>query len=382
MKTTTSLLILFAILGVGTCLAQSEDAALTSRLDVDLYGYFKLDLCYDDAPTATGDYAKWVEPASDEGGDFSGTVNQTRVGLKVRGPKDRRVTAGGKVEIDFYGGGDDPDPRIRHAYVEVSWPEAGVELLVGQTSDVISPLFPSTLNYTVAWFAGNIGFRRPQLRLTKKFDTKGATTLKLEGALTHNIYDTKAGSVTGEDAGFPALQARLSVAFPGPAGTATIGLSGHRAQEDFELSAGETQHCDSWSAGLDLALPVTTTATLKSELWSGASLAPYLGAVGQGVDFDAGLGIHSRGGWVALELRPPRGKKSFAVGLSVDDVDGADLEPGARSSNRSLFGNFIYSLNSHIDLGVELSHWRTEYKAQNDADADALRTQASFFYRF
>ena len=245
---------------------------------------------------------------------------------------------------------------------------------------MISPLFPSTLNYTVARFAGNIGFRRPQLRLTKKFDTKGATTLQLEGALTHNIYDTKVGSVTGEDAGFPALQARLSLSFPGPAGEATIGLSGHRAQEDFELSADETVRCDSWSAGLDLRLPVTSTATLKSELWSGRSLAPYLGAVGQGVDLDPALGIRSRGGWLALELRPAEGKKSFAFGLSVDDVNGDDLEAGARSFNRSLFGNFIYSLSKHIDLGVELSHWHTEYKSQNDADA--LRTQASFFYRF
>ena len=91
-------------------MAQPEDAVPEPRLDVDLYGYFKLDLSYDEAPTANGDYAKWVKPESDGDGDFNSTVNQTRLGLKVQGPDGGRVTAGGRVEIDFYGGGEDPDP--------------------------------------------------------------------------------------------------------------------------------------------------------------------------------------------------------------------------------------------------------------------------------
>ena len=40
-------------------------------------------------------------------------------------------------------------------------------ILGGQTWDVISPLNPRSLNYSVYWWAGNIGYRRPQVRLTK-----------------------------------------------------------------------------------------------------------------------------------------------------------------------------------------------------------------------
>ena len=197
--------ILLGIANAGLCLGhdagRAQDAAgkdsLWSRLDVGVHGYFKLDASYDSSRTAPGEFVKWVEPrAPGEGeGHFSGTTNQTRLNLEVKGPDEGRVRAGGLVEIDFFGEVESSDPRIRHAFIEITWPAADVELLVGQTSDVISPLAPSTLNYTVAWWAGNIGFRRPQIRLTKTFELPGAvegslrrTSIQLEGALTHNIY--------------------------------------------------------------------------------------------------------------------------------------------------------------------------------------------------
>src|SRR5690606_4637841 len=52
----------------------------------------------------------------------------------------------GKVEVDFYGGGTDSRNllRMRHAYLTMSW--ANLEILAGQTSDLISPRFPA-INY-------------------------------------------------------------------------------------------------------------------------------------------------------------------------------------------------------------------------------------------
>jgi len=47
---------------------------------------------------------------------------------------------------------------------------------------------------------------------------------------------------------------------------------------------------------------------------------------------------------------------------------------------RSLFANGTYAFNSHLNMGLELSYWSTDYK---DADtADSLRGQFAVVYKF
>ncbi len=378
---------------------EMEGRSFWSRLEPEWYGYLKLDVSYDGSRTYPGEFAKWAAPAPADD-EVTVTLNQTRLGLKLKAPgRETGFRAGGRVEVDFYGHVDDPDPRIRHAFLDFSWQEADFDIIVGQTSDVISPLYPSTLNYTVAWWAGNIGFRRPQIRLTKRFAAAGDAEWRVEGALTHNIYDTKVGSVSGEDSGL-AAQARVAYSFPGAAGApATVGVSGHSAEERFVTSASlredpvgtVTERCDSWSANFDLSVPLSGSVRLQSELFTGKSLSPYLGGAGQGVDLGDVTpapvpgdlhGIHSRGGWLALNVAPESESKwrpRFNLGVSLDDVDGEDLAPGARELNRSVFGNAILAFSKRMDVGLELSHWTTRYKDRDECDA--LRTQLSLIYK-
>ena len=176
----------------GTLDPEVERPTFWSKLEHEWYGYVKLDVAYDGSRTSPGEFAKWAvpEPPDDE---VTITLNETRLGLKLKAPGDRtRFRAGGRVEVDLYGHVDDPDPRIRHAFLHFSWPEADFDIIVGQTSDVISPLYPSTLNYTVAWWAGNIGFRRPQIRATRRFAIGGGDELKCDAlraqlSLIHKI---------------------------------------------------------------------------------------------------------------------------------------------------------------------------------------------------
>ena len=64
------------------------------------------------------------------------------------------------VELDFYGGGSEnaPTARLRRAEMSVLWPRHDLELVAGQTWDLVQPLNPAQLNYMAAWFSGNIGF--------------------------------------------------------------------------------------------------------------------------------------------------------------------------------------------------------------------------------
>ena len=363
-----------------------------SNLDIQLYGYLKLDSAYDSSRINNGNYPQWVESESTNDNDdqFNMTANETRLGMLINGPDNGGMKASGRVEVDFYGGGNENKANLmmRHAFFKLDWPEDRFNIIAGQTSDVISPLFPTTVSYSVCWWTGNIGYRRPQIRLTKELGFETGGFLKLEGALARTIGRDNvalAGTTdSGEDAGIPSLQGRASLTLPMfGAEEATIGLSGHWAEEEYDIAAnGQDKEFRTWSLNLDYTQPVCSKMTIKAELFKGENLDAYLGGIGQGVTL-TGINqyeeIGSKGGWIAASLGPWE-NKCFNVGIAVDDVDSGDTNVGDRTLNRSMFGNVICALNKQTDVGFELSHWRTEYNGSGDAES--LRAQLALKYKF
>lgn len=364
--------------------------SLWSSLDVQFYGYIKADAMWDSSRVTTGNYVIFVDAGGENDHEFNLTARQTRFGVRIKGPQMDGVQTSGLIEGDFYGVGGAENKslfRMRHAYLQLDWPQQ-FSILAGQTWDVISPLYPETLNLTVLWDGGNIGHRHPQIRVSKTLDLDEETNLQLAGAVSRTIGDTDemAGApLAGEDAGFPTLQGRVGLTFPwfGIKPTA-LGLSGHWGQEDY---AGFGTF-DSWSLNLDVMQPVNKCLTVKAEAYVGENLDNYFGGIGQGVRLTRNAAgtvtgvfnsIGDQGGWVAAALTPGQAWR-FNVGFGIDDVDNADVAAGARTQNRSIFANAIYAINTNADVGFEISHWRTNYRAA--AAVDDLRLQASFIYKF
>lgn len=359
-----------------------------SNLDLQLYGYIKFDGSYDTSRTNTGNFVTWVDSEVDNRDDneFNMTAKQTRLGMKISGPDDGEMKTSGKVEIDFYGNyGAENQGKIqmRHAYMKLDWPDKDFSIIAGQTSDVISPLNPSTLNYTVLWDAGNIGYRRPQLRFTKGFDLDGERRLEAAVAILRTIGDDKFVSTTvnnaesGEDSGIPTVQGRIGLTFPWlDYKPTTLGVSGHWGKEDYDSVSKERE---TWSLNVDFNQPINDKLSIKAEGFIGENLDTYFGGIGQGLNTATGEVIGSKGGWIAASLGP-WDKMRYNVGIGVDDVDNGDIANGQRSLNRSIFGNVIYAVNKNVDVGFEISHWHTQRK--NQGGADALRAQMSFIYKF
>lgn len=367
--------------------AERERPGVRSSYPVVFYGYLKFDAAYDSARTDVGNFARWVESEEGRGDDdqFNATARESRLGLKFDGPEFGGASTRGRVEIDFYEGGAENKNRVmlRHAYLELDWPERDFSILAGQTSDVISPLCPYTLNYSVAWWVGNIGYRRPQFRLTKGFDVSGGSHLVFQAAAARTIGDDIAFDPgdTGEDTGFPTLQGRTALSFPFLTGEkATVGVSGHWGQEEFDMDGSDNnKKFDSWSANVDVTLPLFQWLTAKGEFWTGENLDDYLGGIGQGVNHTKMDEIQSAGGWVALSLGP-FGRWHYNLGAGLDDPDNGDLSDGDRTRNCAVWGNVIYDVNEAVQAGIELSRWDTDYK--NLEDGDSVRVQTSLIYRF
>jgi hypothetical protein len=135
---------------------------------------------------------------------------------------------------------------------------------------------------------------------------------------------------------------------------------------------------------MDLTQPVNKWLSIKSEVFTGENLNAYNGGIGQGVTTSGANQyeeIGSKGGWVAAGLGP-WDKTRFNIGVGMDDVERGNVNAGvgARTLNRSVFGNVFYSLSKSAEWAFELSHWRTEYRGSGDGDA--VRAQTSLIYKF
>jgi len=382
--------------GLKKTVMQQNDASMEplpkpiwANLDIQLYGYLKLDAAYDTSRIENGNYAQWVEPEypNDDDDQFNMTANETRLGMLINGPDNGEMKTSGRVEVDFYEGGAENKTRLmmRHAYMKLDWPEDRFNIIAGQTSDVISPLLPSMVNYSVGWWTGNIGYRRPQFRLTKELGLQAGGCLKLEGALARTIgRDSITETDSGEDAGLPTFQGRASMTLPMlGAQEATIGLSGHWGEEEYDITAGgHNKEFKTWSMNLDYTQPIYSKVQIEAELFTGENLSAYLGGIGQGVT-TSGTNryeeIGSKGGWIAANLGP-WDKKRFNVGVAMDDVERGNVNNGGRTLNRSVFGNMFYALNNNTEWAFELSHWRTEYRGPGDGES--LRAQMALIYKF
>jgi len=355
--------IIFLLLTLSV-LINAQETNPDSKLTIQSYGFFKLDMSYDSNLMSAGNFARW---ASSNSGDAIPTTNitakQSRFGMNIN-----KGDISGKVEIDFYGVGSAENKGgvlFRKAYAEAKF--ANFALRAGQDSDVISPLVPSTINYPVAWWAGNIGYRRPMLKL---FGTQKSASWTI--AMARNIGgDLNGDGIDDGTAGIlPEVQGRLGFTL---LENYAIGLSGHFAQLD---TLGEDGKYKSWSANLDLNFKITPKITLCSEAFVGSNIAGMLGGIANPSTF---IGIDTQGGWVNLKIKP-NSNHSISTGFSMDDPCDCDLMDGNRSKNTMIFANVYYDVLEGFLVGFEVSYWSTEYKNMNTATA--MRGQLAFLYKF
>jgi hypothetical protein len=265
---------------------------------------------------------------------------------------------------------------LRHAYVEVK--NQDFRLLFGQTWDVISPLNPGVLFYSVGWDGGNIGYRRTQLRGERYLPISDTFRLIAQGSLdTIAPSDTTgtAATYTAVSSGWPILEGRLA-ANVGRIGDGCLpwefGVSSHIGEmiydfrrTAFNIPADETGVAEkTWSLNVDMRVPITPHFGVQGELFTGENLGPFLGCAGQSVDVVAfgatlptGGTIRSRGGWfdVWYDWTP---RCHSHTGYSIDDPFDEDVTSG-RIYNAFYFANVSYDLTAKFMVGLEYLNWKT-----------------------
>jgi hypothetical protein len=341
---------------------------------IKLYGFLRLDMIFDSQrPNNAQTIFFLTSPDPRIGtsnGDFTMHPRLTRFGIDWSGPQivklgNAKLT--GKLETDFQNGGSESRQiiRIRHAYLRLGWKEFSI--LAGQTWDIVSPLFPTVNSDTLQWNAGNVGDRRPQLRIAYepqmgrgKFSFAGG--LALTGAIDPLDLDAN-GVRDGEESARPQIQGRIG--YSRPLGSkdriASIGVSSlYGYLKTARLIAGRTDF-RSQLVNIDFTLPVTGRLAFKGEGWWGRNMSDVRGGVAQGINVATGQEIRGRGGWGEANVKISR-YLSVSPGFSTDDPVDQDIPTGGRTGNRAFFIANRITPGGNFVIGADYLRWRTDFR--------------------
>lgn len=407
MNRTGAVLLLLTFMVAG---AIAADEPVTSSVKVKFYGKIKADASFDDSRVDTGNYVKWVDPEDNawqpsgspmakpkNDGKFNATARETRFGFNLSGPQVAGADLTGKLEVDFYGAAganNKANIMLRHAYGKMNWAEKQTAFTFGQTWDIVAPLNPTTLNYTVLWWTGNAGYRRAQMRYGQGFDV-GSTKMLVEAGIFDNAGDSTLTNTTGGTAEAPTLQARVGATIPTWAqAPTTVGVSAH-VGEMRDNSAG-SERAKTEAIYLDLKMPVLNWLTMMGEVYNGRNMSQFNGGAGNGLDGSAGGNssnpdqeIGSTGYWLMGSMGPWN-DVNINVGGGFDNPNENQMTAAPATSasrriqNQCIFVNFLWKLDTHLTLGLELSNWQTQYMNSTGAKhiAKSNRAQFSAIYSF
>jgi hypothetical protein len=347
------------------------------------YGYLWGNTVYSTERTSPGSYTLYAlspstmahnEPQSEAIVD----ARNTRLGFDVAGPRIawlNDAAAGGKVEIDFQNSvlstENKPTILLRHAYFDVKNDE--FRFLVGQTWDVISPLNPGMLMYSVGWDGGNIGYRRAQVRSERYLAFSDVSLVTAQLSINQDVFPDGTTLIKGEPSNWPIVEGRVAwtVGHRGPdCLPITVGLSGHIGEEEFAYGALLLDdRRRTWSGNIDLRVPITQRLGFQAECQVGENLSAFLGGIGQGIDPATLNTIRDAGGWCEIWYDWTPSLHSH-VGYSVDDPNDHDLATvGERKYNQFYYGNVTYDVTKNFLVGLEVSSWKTLYVGQLPGDS-------------
>ncbi len=365
------------------------------------YGFVWVNCAWNSSRCVTDPFCLYaISDGVDDTAGAAVDARTSRFGMMIDGPGfpgNPNIKLKGVFEADFQGNVNSTrnkgELQLRKAFVEVSDPKREWKFEFGQDWDTISPLAPQMLNYLPAGFAGNIGYRRCQMRLEKDFTHSGNLKTIWQIGLADPFPGdfTSLSSVSAEAGGWPQLQGRTAVQLGESARGGlpiTLGVSGHVGEETYRFSpiagtiakTSEVEHIQSWSVNGEADIPINQNFRIQGEYFIGRDLSTFCGGINQGVDLYLRDGVRAQGFWASLHSKLTE-KLTNNTGYAIDqpfkeDLAGTSMATNGKSSIRTenalIFSNLLYQWNKALMTGVEFGYWKTKYE-QTDVSTENIQ---------
>ena len=260
--------------------------------------------------------------------------------------------------------------RVRLAYVDFE--KENTSIRVGQDWNKIASLNPTTLDFGIMGYNGNLWGRIPQVTLSQKLG-KGFV-----GNFT--IYRYRWGD---DDDTFGSHTNDVSIRMPWVGGSLTytgkvldpnknayLELSGA-----FRKGTVNDNDVTPYVASCALRIPYSIFE-LTGETYIGQGLGLDYFRKG-GAFNDSGNAILTRGGFVQLSANPWKPIK-FHLGYGLDDPKDADVGTEFYQQSQYLFGNVIVQVMKDISAGLEINYVETQWATTGKQDG--TRYSSSLIY--
>jgi hypothetical protein len=356
--------------------APPDEVKTSSKYNVKIYGKIKFDGIYDTNNLGREEFITYIPKNANGEDKATFNVKDTRLGIAIEGPSFSGWTPRGRFETDFYG--SDPSSngglRIRLAYVDF---EKGRTLIrVGQDWNQIAYLNPSTLDFAIMGFNGNLWNRVPQVTIRQRLGGKFEALLT---AYHFRWSDDDIGSKVDTQIHMPWIGGKI--AYSGklidPDKNAYIAFDG-------AIRNGEAGDNDvtPYLAALELKVPLVYVE-LTAEAYMGQGLGlEYFHHRDASSDAGAfnvkGHAILTRGGFLQLS-GSPLNNVMVNVGYGLDDPKNADAKNDFYQKSQYTFGNVQVQLFKDITVGIEAAHVATDWAA---GDEHGTRYQTSLIYNW
>ena len=316
--------------------------------EFNLYGNVRLDASYQaeggakDMPYNQINSVP-LEGNAEQSDRLRSTLSATRLGLDFKSPVgDQDVK--GKIEVDFLGGANLDNLRIRHAYLNYgNW-------LMGQTwsNFAVPDYMPETIDALA--FVGGAVKRTPQVRYTAKFNPQTNLVVAAE--------DPKDSTVSQR---LPALTARLNHQFADNFNV-SVRAMGHEKRINSEEEMA-------WGVGAGAKYDVVPGTTLKADYYHVKGDSSFVSFANKGVvvDTDGSL-VQNEFDSIMLGVTQKFGDKlhgTLGYGYMSFDEDQNYINALAdkTKANKELWqawANIFYSPTKPLSFGLEYVYGERE----------------------
>lgn len=346
-----------------------------SGTEVKFYGNIRADVAYQAEGGSAARMYNQISTVPLEGkGEASDrlktTLNASRFGFDFKTPMQEKDLSG-KFEMDFVGGSDADQFRIRHAYMTYgNW-------LVGQTwsNFAVPDYMPETID--ALGYVGESVKRTPQVRYTQTVNPNTNVIVALE--------DSKDSTKTNEMR-LPALTARLNQKFANGAGIITPRLMvTEKKTADDEIV--------SWGAGLGLKYNLTPSTTLKADYYHVKGDSSFIFSSNPGYVVDGKNMVENEFDSITVGLTQqfnPKWRGTLGYGYMKADKNQAYYDAAANKDlinenlcNENLWqgwANVFYSPVKPLSFGLEYVYGERE--TFDGLTGEDNRVQATAIYNF